>query len=479
MENTSVFVGEMLLKIEAENGLFELKVHDIYIWQYIRYICLAKILEEITGIQTVNKFGGSTNEDTNKRLQLSDWLKKQQYLVHKKDILVLNHPRRVKVGNYYKCFVTDTILENLNYSYYVYEQRYNGIHFFPVKTKNLKYISIDPKKMKKYEEQKYSKDLKKFTVKVFQIFEQECEVTFSKQLKDFLILYIRNTVQNIFYYRIWADKILALVKPKAVIVTVGYNTFVQVFVAQAKRHKIPTIELEHGRIGEAHIAYNYLYKGEIEAFADYMFVYGEYERTVPRYPIDKKHVIAVGYPELEKRSDFYAGKRRRKKRQVITFISGPEDGKVVSQYAVNLRKNPRLKNVRMVYKLHPSEYGEWEKWYPDLINSGLEIVSNNVHDIYYYIGNSDYIVGISSTALFEATEFDTKIFVIQEKDYRKSEVLYQCNMATLISDENDLVEKITQNEPENRQTSNTKYFKKDSVKNIKEALKQIVGKTEC
>jgi len=474
MEQTSVFTGEKLLEIEAEGGLFELKVGNIHLWQYVRYICLTRALEEITGIETTNRSSSLIQYDTDKKFAFDKWIKEQQFLVHKKDILVLNHPRRVKTGNYYKCFVTDTVLENLDYSYYVYEQRYNGTHLLPVRTKNLKYISIDTKKMKRYREQKYNKDLKIFTVRIFQVFEQKCGVIFSKQFKEFLIAYIRSTFQNIFYFRIWADRILTLVKPKIVIVTIGYNTLVQVMVAQAKKRKIPTIELEHGRIGETHIAYNYLYEGKIEAFVDYMFVYGEYERIVPRYPIDKKHVIAVGYPELEKRAAFYAERRRINKQQVITFISGPEDGKIVSQYAVNLRKNPRLKNIRMVYKLHPSEYGEWENWYPNLVNSGLEIVSSNKHDIYYYIGNSDYIVGISSTVLFEATEFDTKIFVVKEKDYRKSEVLYRCNMATLIENENELVEKIADNYRECKKVGDIEYFKKDSIYNINAALEKIM-----
>lgn len=475
MEQTSVFAGERLLEIEAENRLFELKVGDVYLWQYVRYICLTRILEEITGIETTNRQGGFMQCDTGKKCFWEEWIKKQQFLVHSKDILVLNHPRRVKTGNYYKCFVTDTILENLDYSYYVYEQRYNGFHSWPVKTRNLKYVSINDKKMRKYEQQRYSKFLKEFTVRIFQIFEQNCRVTFSKKLKEFLISYIKSTHQNIFYFRIWADRILTLVKPKAVIVTVGYNLLVQVIVAQAKKRKIPTIELEHGRIGETHIAYNYLNKGKIEAFADYMFVYGEYERTIPRYPIGKKNVMAVGYPELEKRAVYYAGKNRSSKRKVITFISGPEDGKIVSKYAINLRKNIRLGKMRMVYKLHPSEYQEWKEWYPDLINSGLEIISNNEHDIYYYIGNSDYVVGISSTVLFEATEFNTRIFVIKEKDYRKSEVLYQWNMAELVTNECELADKILEPHLDVQQVTEKKYFTKDSIQNIRRELKNIMS----
>ena len=476
MEETSVFIGEKLLRIEAENGIFELKVNEVYLWQYVRYYCLTKILEEVTGIETINKPNSLELNCAAKNNTIKEWIKKQQFLVHKKDILVLNHPRRVKEGNYYKCYVTDAILDNMDYSYYVYENKYNGTHLIPVKTKNLRYVNIDViKKFRRYDEQKDNKSLKDFIVKIVSVFEQGLGVMFSRQLKDFLFSYIKSTFHNMFYYRIWAEIVLTLVHPRVLIVTVGYNPFIQVVVAQAKKHKIHTIELQHGRIGDTHIAYNYVYRGRIEAFADYMFAYGDYEKVIPRYPVDKDHVKAVGYPELEKKSAYYLSKKRKRKQKIITFISGPEDGKVVSKYAINLRKNNRLKNVRMIYKLHPSEYGEWEKWYPDLVNSELEIVSENTHDIYYYIGNSDYIVGISSTVLFEAVAFNARVFIIKEKDYRKAEVLCQYNMASFIRSESELEERIISDHMERLQVDNGRFFKKDSVENIKRELKKIIS----
>lgn len=473
MEETSVFVGEKLLEIES--SLFKLKVNDIYLWQYARYYCMTKILEEVTGVETINKPNNLEQDSNTKKFTIKEWIKKQQFLVKKKEILVLNHPRRVKEGKYYKCFVTDTILENLDYSYYVYENKYNGTHLIPVKTKNLKYIDIDIiKKFSKYNEQKYNRVLKDFVMNVISVFEQGLGVKFLRPLKNFLFSYIKNVFRNIYYYRIWADTILFLVRPKVLLVTVGYSLFVQVMVAEAKRHKIPTVELEHGRIGYTHIAYNYVYRGKIESFADYVYVYGDYEKVIPRYPIDTEHVVSVGYPELEKKSFYYNSKKKKRNQKVITFISGPEDGKVVSKYAVHMRNSTKMKNIRMIYKLHPSEYGEWKRWYPELINSELEIISDNMHDIYYYIGNSDYVVGISSTVLFEAVEFDVGIMIIKERDYRKAEILYQNGFASLITSESELEEKVVCGCNGKQRVGDKNLFMKNSVENIKRELKKIL-----
>lgn len=475
MEKTSVFVGEKLLEIEANCGLFDLTVENLHLWQYVRYNCLLKILEEITGIKMICKNNRPFYDKSEKKFVFKEWIRKWQFCVHKKDLIVINVPRRVKEGIYYKCVITDTILENLDYSYYVYENKYMGMHFNPVKTKNLKYISMDGlKKKKKYSKPNCDKSLKEFMVKIIETFEEECETKFSRGLRDYIAAYIKNVFCDIWYYKIWAARVMALVRPKAVMVTVGYDPFVQVVIAEAKKRNIPTIELEHGRIGATHLAYNYIYKGSLDVFADYMFVYGDYEKNIPRYPIDRKNVMAVGYAELEKKASLYAPKKR--KQYIITFISGTLDGEILSQYAVDLRKSYMLRNVRMIYKLHPSEYNQWKRLYPVLIGSGLEIISENKHDIYYYIGNSNCVIGISSTVLFEATMFNTKIFIIKERDYRKAEALYQSNMAELVTSEKELSEKIVNDlmHSEDVQLATKMFFKRNSIKNIKSALKKII-----
>lgn len=135
--------------------------------------------------------------------------------------------------------------------------------------------------------------------------------------------------------------------------------------------------------------------------------------VTPRYPIDRTHMIAVGYPD-------------------------------------------------------------WKKRYPQLLDSGLEIVEDNAHDIYYYLGHADYVVGISSTVLYEATEFDIQIFIIKDRDYRKSEAIYQNDQACLVEDINQLIDKIGQS-PEKKQIVKTGgYFEKNSIKNIQDQLKRIL-----
>lgn len=133
---------ERLLMIEAESGIFGLEVNSIQLWQYVRWFCLVEIMYDVTGIAGL--------VPTQKRIciqkehmRFKEMIDRQQFLLRKKDLIVMNHPRRIKEGKYYRCFVTETLLENLDCSYYVFENDYRGQHFRPAPTKNLKYINMN------------------------------------------------------------------------------------------------------------------------------------------------------------------------------------------------------------------------------------------------------------------------------------------------------------------------------------------------
>ena len=479
--DTTIYLFEKFLDIEDSHDFFETEINHIKIWQYIRFSYCSKLLEELTGIVTANKNVNLVQHEKNKP-DKKEWIRKQQFLLRKKDLLVVNHPRRVKEGDFYRCFVTDTFLESLDYSYYVFEYAYKGKHFNPVKTRGLRYRDISV--IKKYfhcDNESLQSDVRRFTDRINCVFEEEFCEKFSNKMKQDIVTMVNFVLEEIYYGRIYANIILSLVRPRLVITTVGYDIYNQTLIETAKRKNIPTIELEHGRIGNSHAAYNFKSKHNLETFSDYLFVYGEYEKNTPRYPISRSRVFAVGYPELERKANIYS-KRNRKKSvyKVVTFISSMADGKVIAKYALELSKRVVGKGVKIVYKLHPSEYSEWRKFYPGLEEAGILVTKKNEHDIYYYIGHSDYVVGISSTVLFEAMQFKTEIIVIKELDYQKSEAVFGCGRAMLASGFEDMYDMIEHNRKADKQdTSN--YFTQNAIRNMKQTVDEILqnGRKRC
>lgn len=475
MEDTTVFWFEKFLEIEDKYDLFDMEINHIRIWQYIRFSYCAKLLEELTGIRTTNR-----NEKVLQSKSVTgcgkEWLKEHQFLVRKKTLLVVNHPRRVKEGNTYKCFVTDAFLENLKKSYYVYEDAYQGKHYSPAKTKGLKYRDINYiKSLYPYDKYAYEAEIREVANKITKVFEQELSVELRGTIKSELYNLILYSLENIFYGRKYAEIILNLIRPKAVIVTVYYKVYNQTLIETAKNRGIPTIELQHGRIGNSHAAYNFKQVRNLQTFPDYIFVYGQYEKQIPRFPVPKEHIYATGYPELEKKAEYYKKNHKQQDKKVITFISSPVEGGIISKYAIGLAKKMKEDNFEIVYKLHPSEYNNWKKYYPDFEAMGIQVVSSNQHDIYYYLGNSDYVVGISSTVLFEAMQFAVNIIIIKEQDYMKSEAIYENNCATLVSHVDELYEIINREIPVCSKDSNF-YFEKDANKKMKKALDQCIKK---
>lgn len=472
MEINSEEFREKLLEIEDKSGIFELEVNGIRLWQYVRWFCLVDIMYDVTGM--IGRYEGrakSYNHDA--PMGIKESIARQQFLLRKKDLVVINHPRRIKEGKFYRCFVTETLLENLDCSYYVFEDSFYGHHFRPVLTKNLKYINTDIiRKLFVKKDENTNRKLRLFYDRMMGIFEDGTGIKLSLKAKKEILNYVISGYYEIQCRTIWASIVFTLVRPKALIVTAPYSPDAGAVIVEAKRRKIATIEMQHG-INNDHFFYNYLYKGNVEIFPDYIFAYGEADREVKRYPIAKERVLPVGYPDLEKKVKKYK-KLKRNDQKVMLFISNSEE--VIAEYALALRNNERLKDIRMIYKLHPDEYGRYNSKYVQLSDCGVEVISQNEHDIYYYLGQADYVIGIESTALYEATVFGPEIFIINGGSYSVSRMLYEKGYAQLVTSVEMLVDKILNSVSHDK--DNNSYFEKNAIKNMKRELNRIMKEND-
>ena len=474
MKNTSVLLFEKFIQIEDKYQLFDYVIGNEKIWQYVRFAFCAKMLEVETGIRTTNR-SAKINVSAQKDIKRKDFFKKNQFLLRKKEMLVINHPRRVKEGNLYKCYVTDLLLRNMPYSYYVFEDGYKGMHYSPVATKGLKYRDISAvRRLYPYSTEIHRDDINDFAKKIFEIYRKEGMIFNWKDGKSFLRQLICNTLENIYYGKKYAEIILNLICPKVVILTVYYNVYNQALIAVAKRKGIPTVELQHGRIGESHAAYNFCSKHELEGFPDFICVYGKYEKDIPRYPIPNSHIYATGYPELEKKVEYYRKININSSQKVVTFISSPVEGEIIAKYAIELRKKFSEKDVKIIFKLHPSEYDGWREHYSDLCEYAISIVDRNEYDIYHYLGQTDYVVGISSTVLFEAIPFDANIIIIKEQDYTKCKIIYENKCALLIENEEELIDIIRTGVKINSKNVDDFYFESHSIDKMISVIRECM-----
>jgi hypothetical protein len=211
-------------------------------------------------------------------------------------------------------------------------------------------------------------------------------------------------------------RLFRMMKPKIVIVedaSYGYRSYL---LKWAKDQGIITGELQHGLLFSQHPAYNYadgiIHSAEYPRYLpDYILTYGEHWKT----QIKTSSVpVTIGNPYLYSRVDELKkmAKSPRNKNKNILFLS---DGVIPNTYVSlinDLSKLIHMQEYKIVLRPHPAElplvgdrYGEVLK----LSNVCLDSYADVAQSIY----NSDFVVGSSSTTLFEAMVFDKPIFIYQ------------------------------------------------------------------
>ena len=115
MEN-AMFDTARLIDFEKEYGLFQRSVGKVFYWEYIRFD-IQLMLGEAEGSSN----NVASPKTSKKKILLAVIKKLSKDIVlckEKKDVWVLNHPRKVRNSDgKLMCMYTDTFIEDLGYSY--------------------------------------------------------------------------------------------------------------------------------------------------------------------------------------------------------------------------------------------------------------------------------------------------------------------------------------------------------------------------
>jgi len=170
-----------------------------------------------------------------------------------------------------------------------------------------------------------------------------------------------------------------------------------VITKEAKNMGIPVIELQHGEIGLTHLAYNFTDTiGSAKYFPDYILTFGDYWIVNMRLP-KGSIAVPVGSVYAEARIKKLAYIKRQEK--LIVFYSN--FNKAIIDVLMDLIGLAKENNYNLVCKLHPREYENWKTLYPELEQSGVEVIDYSM-DIYeLFLSGKHHVCGGSTTA-FEA-----------------------------------------------------------------------------
>ena len=473
-------LAHKFLEVEKKYNLFETYHKKIPLWALLRMqIWWTRIVVEKLNLDQPQQEFHKLNilkKITNSFQLLIGSLVSNPYIgLHGYDLLFLGSSRREKKDGYFYDIYTDFIInESVDYNCLTITRSFNGHHFHPVTTHNIKYLDyINIITYLKSKTSKKDQEILKQINSILEIFANEFRIKWDSYEAEKLY---DEKVINFLEYKILFEKLLHRIKPKIIFEIVHYNSLCIALNIVANKMKIPTIEIQHGTINKYHIGYNYsnLTKGKSYPYLpEYIFLFGEFWKN-NYLPISQKKQIVTGFPYLEYEKK-RIGKVQKEHKQIL-FISQKLIGKNLSQIAYKLSQKIHH-DYRIIYKLHPAEYSDWEKKYPYLKNcKNLKVVdSNSNKSLYQLFAESHYQVGVFSTALFEGLAFNLVTFILDFPGYEYMEQLITSNLVFLVHDSDGILNQINLTQPTiNIQNLNKKIWQENAANNIKTAIESIL-----
>ncbi len=472
---------DKFIKFEEDNNLIVNKVRNIEYWPIVREMIFSEINSKFENINIAHdNFNSKKLRNKIKGIVIFT----KNILSHKieplenKDILIFNHPRRLKNGLHYDCPYTDSILKVIKQSYYVFEESYFQEHLKPIKTDDIRYT--DRINLKFYIEyffvkfsglHKLEKADRNHIIYVIDKLNNEFKLELDKEL------YVEKIEKELIKFELlhkYYSKIIKEIKPKLIIEVISYERRRKVINSIAKKYEIPTIELQHGTIGKYEIAYNYFRKQDIHTFPDYLFTFGEYWKANSRFPIEENNVMSVGWNYFEEKVKEYKVCSFEGNNKNILFISQGTIGDKLSKIAVELESLLIKGDYQIIYKLHPGEYNRWKIEYPWLVKSNIEVVDNNDKDMHYYYAKATIQIGVYSTAIFEGLGYGLKTIICKLYGYEFMEDLYKNNYAKLVENADEIMEYLSTDILETKGVNINYFWKDNSIINVIRGIDKII-----
>lgn len=427
------------INFENENKVFEYKIDDIYFWYLIRRRISDNILISKKLISTSDYTTG--NNIVEKALYFSKYLLNAFFNLFKKvphvDEIIINHPRKIIVDGKYIDIYT-YYLEN--------DLREKGINFITLDVP----LNWHKHLLKKEKHIRYMENFSIIKKIIFnklnakKIKQNEILQKLSKQLiakfgdDGNLISVVNLEIQKFKDDYKYFKHFLKKANPKKISIVI--SEVYPGIIAAAKELGIETVEIQHAVITKEHLAYEYPNQKNIPYFPDKIRLFGEYWYDTVDLPLEKKDIVLT-------ENKFLTSKRNEKvskKNNQILFIT---QGWVTKKMLIYIQKFiKKTSKYHIVVKLHPSEYEVWQKIYPELVelkeNFGIEVVDNFNKSIYDWLIESKYVVGVSSTCLYEALFFDCEVHLLNLPSVEIMSDLIDKKLAKLANNAQELAENI-------------------------------------
>jgi hypothetical protein len=224
-------------------------------------------------------------------------------------------------------------------------------------------------------------------------------------LQGLFSLQIRRFMVRRFLY----GKLLDRFAIKKVYLVVSY--YLSPLIDSCKRRGIPVHELQHGVINKYHLGYSFPGRepGTLQYFPDALLQWGGNWPTTKHLPLSDSQRIDYGFKYFTASSAHYRDRKRNPQKALI--VSQSVHGNSLAAF---IRDNiASLEGWDICYKLHPSEFNRHNDYHDLKLLSAtaknFSVVEGG--DLHELLAESTAVIGVFSTVLFEALEFDCDVYI--------------------------------------------------------------------
>lgn len=489
---------DSFLEIEKELNLFDMKINGCDLWSYCRAYVFV-VLNGMVGMASGNLVAQPPTQGLRARAlaalralhKASHKLADVVYAalsfrrLRKADICLINSPRKKWVENSYWCIYTDDLAASLPSSLVIdlpFEPRLlrpvpnPGNHLFlhawllPAKIA-IRLLAIFQRRKYASCEQKVREVLAPVFLQLEEAYAQTFDWSWCvKETTRWALLYP-------FLYRLY-HRLLRRIEPKVLVTTCHQSLYYRLAMEVAKDLGISTIELQHGIIDPVDIGYNYPPGTGIKQFADNLFVFSDFWKHSARFPIAPEHILPVGYPYCERRvRETLASQQKTDSIPTIVFLSQLKFSGHMWEIAVALERALSEKEIRILYKLHPTEFDQWRDLYPQLVDTKIEVVDRCDIDVYDCFAQADIQIGTTSTAIYEGLAFGLETYILRTDEFDNNlgsfKSLCENGYATAFSTVEELIALLKNRTGAAKKEKKT-FWEMDAITNMQTAIQQII-----
>lgn len=439
-----------ICELEVRHNLFEKAIDGVYIWKLIRFGLYRELAEKI-GLYG-NAHPGITGKTESRhtlilkrlknRLLKSPFCKGSHY-----DAIIFTHPRKVTINETPTDIYSSDLEEELRASgqkVLAIERTFSGEYLRPF-GKEVAYS--EPFSLYEYYVKLYyrtSSGYENQRLKLLHNIDTIAGIPV-KSITTLSSIQIRNHLIKFKSRYHYHRKIFKKLRPRNVYVLVSYGY--EPMITAAQEMGIPVTEVQHGTILKQHIGYSYPRGLTIPYFPDNLLMWGKFWFDNATLPIEESAVTYTGFSHMNKEIAQYKTVKRNHQR--VLFISqGPIAKELLPIVLSFAKENPEY---QVIYRLHPSEDNIWHTIYPELGKgartlTNLQIEHSSDRKLYKSFALSEYVVGVSSTALMEAIAADCKLILCNLPGVEHYRPLTESKQVPLVQSSKDLAE-ITRNYP--------------------------------